>query len=105
MIIAVDFDGTIVTHKFPEMGEPIYKVIRYLKKAKKEGHKIILWTCREDEYLKEAVEHCQFLGIELDAVNKNLEGTPSNFARSKILADIYLDDRALNIKDVNNETP
>lgn len=41
-IIAVDFDGTLFTDAYPEIGEPIWKVINYCKKEQAEGSIIIL---------------------------------------------------------------
>ena len=47
MVIAVDFDGTLVENGvYPYASKPIIKNIEYVKKMKSEGHKIILWTCR-----------------------------------------------------------
>jgi len=98
MIFAIDFDGTLVEHKYPEIGEEIPKAFECLKKLKKEGHKLILWTCRYDEGdrkdLTEAVVFCKNKGIEFDAVNANIPGLSFN-PYPKIYADIYIDDRAL----------
>ena len=58
MTIAVDFDGTIVTHAYPEIGKPIPFAIDTLKKLQQEGHhQLILWTCREGELLQEAIDY------------------------------------------------
>ena len=101
MIIAVDFDGTIVEHRFPEIGEPIDNAFEALLTFKDEGHKLILWTCRNDDdpalggrkVLTEAVEFCRARGLEFDAVNANVPGLGFNPA-PKVYADLYLDDRA-----------
>jgi hypothetical protein len=73
-IISVDFDGTIVGHDFPDIGEPLPGAIETLKAFKAAGWKLILWTCRENEkkraYLDEAVEFCRSHGVEFDAVNE-----------------------------------
>lgn len=93
-IIAVDFDGTIVEHAYPEIGKEMLFAIDTLKELKKRGHLIILWTHRHGKYLEEAVEYCRQRGLEFYAVNKNHpdevwdENTPR-----KIIADIYIDDR------------
>jgi len=93
MIIAIDFDGTIVEHKFPKIGEPRKNVFRVLKQLKKDGHKLILWTCRDGKYLDEAVDFCKENGIEFDAINNNIK---SGFMPlPKIYADLYIDDRGL----------
>ena len=51
MIIAIDFDGTIVEHKYPQMGRPIPFAIETLLQLQKENHKLILWTVREVDLL------------------------------------------------------
>ena len=62
MTIAIDFDGTIVTHAYPAIGKPIPFAIDTLKKLQQEDHhQLILWTCREGELLKEAVDYCTSL--------------------------------------------
>ena len=45
MIIAVDFDGTIVEHKYPEIGRELPFAIETLKKLQQERHRLILWSC------------------------------------------------------------
>ena len=99
LIFAFDFDGTICRHAFPRIGAPKYDTIDLIKKLKKDGHKIILWTCRDGRYLREAVDWSEKHGIVYDAVNENVEGI--NFKTSKkIFANIYVDDRALNVDDI-----
>ena len=72
MIYAVDFDFTLCNSNYPELGEPIHSVMDFCKHKQKEGHKLILWTCRSNEYLKQAVEWCEGNGLIFDAVNDNL---------------------------------
>jgi len=107
MIIAVDFDGTLCEHKFPEIGEIKYKhqkVIDYIQKSKGLGAIIVLWTCREDlkerAYLTEAVNWCKKKGIPIDYVNEYLLPEFKGFASRKVCADIYIDDKALNVNDL-----
>lgn len=71
MIIAVDFDGTIVEHRYPAIGKEIPFAIDTLKKLQEEGHRLILWSVRENELLDEAVEFCRQRGLEFYAVNTN----------------------------------
>ena len=72
MIIAVDFDGTIVTHEYPRIGREIPFAIDTLKRLQEEGHhQLILWTVREGDLLNEAVEFCRTRGLEFYAVNNN----------------------------------
>lgn len=94
LIIAVDFDGTIVEDAYPGIGNAKIFAFETLKELKKDGHRLILWTYRHGTKLDEAVEFCQKNGIEFYAVNKsypeeNFEGKVSR----KINADIFIDDR------------
>ncbi len=95
MIIAVDFDGTIVEHKYPRIGKTKLFAFETLKQLQKQGHQLILWTYRAGEELKKAVEFCKKNGIEFYAVNKNYkeEIFDENNISRKIYADIYIDDR------------
>jgi hydroxymethylpyrimidine pyrophosphatase-like HAD family hydrolase len=96
MIIAVDFDGTIVEHRYPKIGKAFPFVMETLKALQKSGHQIILWTYRTGRQLDEAVQFCHSRGVEFYAVNKNYpeEEYDINIPR-KIHADIYIDDRNL----------
>jgi len=97
MTIAVDFDGTIVEHKYPAIGREKPFAINTLKQLQAEGHKIILWTVREGNLLDEAVEFCRARGLEFYAVNSdfpNASWSSSGVSR-KIKADVYIDDRNL----------
>ena len=64
MIIAVDFDGTIVEHRYPSIGKEYPFAIETLRKLTEEGHRLILWTVREGQYLDDAVEFCRSRGLE-----------------------------------------
>ncbi len=96
LIIAVDFDGTIVEDAYPKVGSPKIFAVETLLELQKDGHRLILWTYRYGERLEEAVAFCQGKGIKFYAVNKNypeekFEGKVSR----KINADIFIDDRNL----------
>ena len=97
MTIAVDFDGTIVTHAYPAIGKPIPFAIDTLKKLQQEDHhQLILWTCREGELLKEAVDYCTSRGLEFYAINSNFPEETSDIVRArKLEADLFIDDRNL----------
>ena len=92
--IAVDFDGTIVEHEYPEIGKEKLFAFQTLKELEKLGAMLILWTFRTGKELDEAVEYCRKNGIEFYAVNKNYpeEIFDENVSR-KINADIYIDDK------------
>jgi hypothetical protein len=96
MTIAVDFDGTIVTHKYPNIGEEIPFAVDTLKMLRNDGHKLILWSVREGELLDAAVQWCRDRGLEFYAVNRDYpeETTDNNqhFSR-KLKADLWIDDR------------
>ncbi|MEQ3238130.1 hypothetical protein AAA231_28790, partial [Bacteroides cellulosilyticus] len=62
MVIAVDFDGTIVEHRYPSIGREIPFAIDTLKKLTSEHHKLILWSVREGKLLDEAVAFCRERG-------------------------------------------
>lgn len=96
MIIAVDFDGTIVKHKYPSIGKEIPFAIKTLKLFQEKGHKLILWTYRSGKDLNKAIQFCEKRGLIFHAVNSNFEGEEfdNTFSR-KIYADIYIDDRNL----------
>lgn len=92
--IAVDFDGTIVEHEYPEIGKEKLFAFQTLKELEKKGARLILWTFRHGKELEEAVEFCRQNGIEFYAVNKNYpEEVFDETTSRKINADIYIDDR------------
>lgn len=96
MVIAVDFDGTIVENRYPEIGPEIAFATETLKMLIADRHKVILWTVREGKQLEEAVEWCKKRGVEFYAVNRDYpeETVESNnhFSR-KIKAEIWIDDK------------
>ncbi len=94
--IAVDFDGTIVEHKYPEIGAEIAFAFDSLKKMQERGCQLILWTFRAGRELQEAVDYCSRKGLEFYAVNKSYpeEKYDESISR-KINADIFIDDRNL----------
>lgn len=95
-IIAVDFDGTLVENKFPEIGEINIEVWKAIEIYKEKGWKIILWTCRTDSMLKDAVEFCEKNGLVFDAVNENIPEVQSYYGGDtrKVFANKYIDDRS-----------
>ncbi|MCD7971783.1 MAG: hypothetical protein LUG18_03825 [Candidatus Azobacteroides sp.] len=98
MIIAVDFDGTIVEHQYPAIGPEIPFAIETLKRLQKEDrHQLILWSVREGTLLDEAVEFCRKRGLEFYAVNKNFpeEEMKSDGRCHKVNAELFIDDRNL----------
>lgn len=96
-IVAVDFDGTLCEDKWPEIGCPNWDLIRYLKYLKGLNNKLILWTCRVDKELNEAIAWCKLHNLEFDAVNENLPDMIEKYGTNtrKIFADMYIDDKAI----------
>ncbi len=91
MTIAIDFDGTIVRHRYPKIGEEIPFATETLRLLIQDRHKLILWTVREGKLLDEAVEWCKKRGVIFYAINQDFP----NEQRSsrKIKADLFIDDR------------
>ena len=94
LVIAIDFDGTIVEDSYPKIGKPKMFAFETLKRLQNDGHRLILWTYRIDIRLKEAVDFCKQNGIEFYAVNKSFPEEQFDYSKSrKIHADIFIDDR------------
>ena len=99
LFIAVDFDGTLCENNFPGIGSPNMEVIKWvLDQQKNHGAKLLLWTVRNKEngrdYLQEAIDWSAHFGIHFDGINENPFWDLNS---RKMYADIYLDDRAMNI--------
>lgn len=97
MIIAVDFDGTIVEHEYPNIGDELPFATSTLRMLADRQHRLILWTVRRGRLLEEAVEWCRKRGVEFYAVNKNFpeEMVEGDNCFGKINADLFIDDRNL----------
>ena len=117
MVIAVDFDGTCVEHKFPFIGKEI-GAVPVLKKLVEKGHKIILLTMRshktektknaqkygmvsvENDTLDDAISWFKKNGIPLYGINEN--PTQKEWTESpKVFANLYIDDNNLGIPKKN----
>ena len=95
MVIAVDFDGTIVEHKYPAIGRELPFATETLRMLIRDRHKLILWSVREGRLLDEAVEWCRgtrrgVLRRERDYPEESREH--DSFSR-KLKADLFIDDR------------
>ena len=95
--IAVDFDGTLCYSEWPDCGPPNHALIAYLKEWKRNGNKLILWTCRDGDALSKAVEWCKEQNLEFDAINDNLPEIIEFYGSNsrKISCDYYIDDRMM----------
>lgn len=99
MIIAIDFDGTIVGHCYPEIGPPVPGAFETLRELQDAGHKLILWTMRSDggpdgPMLTDAVNFCKENGIVFWGINRNPE-QDSWTSSHKAYANAYIDDAAV----------
>lgn len=98
MTIAVDFDGTIVEHRYPAIGPEKPFATETLRMLMRDRHQLILWTVREGRLLDEAVAWCRERGVAFWAVNRDFpeEDIERNrdFAR-KLRVDLFIDDRNL----------
>ncbi len=94
LIIAIDFDGTIVENEYPKIGKPKIFAFDTLKKLQDNGHRLILWTFRYGKSLEEAISFCKDNGIIFYAINKSFPEEEFDFKVSrKISADIFIDDK------------
>ena len=102
LVFATDFDGTICENKYPDIGAPKCDVINFCKARKAEGHRLILWTCREGELLDKAAMWCLRHGLLFDAYNANLPERIEQYGTDprKIGADFYVDDKNILIKEL-----
>lgn len=96
-VIAIDFDGTLFTNKWPEIGEPVDFVIRQAKREQEAGAKLIMWTNRTGDLLDAAIHACESVGLHFDAVNESLPEWVIHFGTDprKIGASEYWDDKAV----------
>lgn len=94
-VIGLDFDGTVVEDHFPNIGEPLPHAIRVLQRMCDAGMILVLWSCREDDELKDAIQFCANRGINVitpSEYDMMIKG-PLHKCRRKVPADYYIDDR------------
>ena len=92
--IGVDFDGTVAVTRYPVIVELIPHA-RYIRKWRKAGHKVSLWTCREGDALQMALDFCLNEGIIFDSVNENLPERVQEYHTNprKLGCDYFIDDK------------
>lgn len=95
--IAIDFDGTIVEDRFPDIGPLLPAAKETMQRIKKEGGEITIWTCREGESLQAARSFLIKEQIPFDYLNRNHPALIQRFNNDcrKIGADLYIDDKAM----------
>ena len=95
-VIAIDFDGTIVEHEYPDIGAAVGGALETMRKLIDHGHSLILWTMRSGKMLDQAVFYLREAGIQLYGINRN--PAQDNWSASpKAYAQIYIDDAALGV--------
>ena len=97
--IAIDFDGCLCTDAFPAIGEPNWPVIKRAQAEQRAGAGLILWTCREDQLLLDAIAACEGWGLAFDSINESLPDCIEAFGTQprKVGASEYWDDKAASI--------
>ena len=97
MNLSIDFDGTICEHSFPEIGKLKPDADTYIRKLYREGHNIIINTCRSGKYEGMAQDFLDDNDIPYDYINSNLPELIIKYGQDcrKISADIYIDDKCL----------
>lgn len=101
MIVAVDFDGVLVEDQFPGIGKTDAEMVEAVKLAIEAGHEAVLWTCRVDDKLSEAVACCEYNGLRFCAVNDNAPSNKAKYSKQfpngtrKVYADYYIDDHGV----------
>jgi len=94
LLIAIDFDGTIVEDAYPAIGKPQLFAFETMKRLQNDGHRLILWTYRYGKKLDEAVNFCNENGLEFYAINSSFPNEEYSGTESrKIGADLFIDDR------------
>ena len=105
LTFAIDFDGCLTEYSFPDIGlqsEDRNEDFNALITLKEQGHKLILWTSRGEPALQEAIEWCTDHKLEFDDINVNPFFDKKSGPSPKIVADYYIDDKALEFKSLES---
>lgn len=105
LTFAIDFDGCLTEYSFPDIGlqsEEQKELLNVLITLKEQGHKLILWTSRGEPALQEAIEWCTDHKLEFDDINVNPFFDKKSGPSPKIVADYYIDDKALEFKSLES---
>jgi hypothetical protein len=95
MTIAIDFDGTLHTGQWPEIGAPAPCAVEVMKRLKADGHYLIIWTCRDGKPQTDMINWLLDKGIPFDRINDNSTENTERFGGNprKVNADVYIDDK------------
>ena len=102
LTFAIDFDGCLTEYSFPDIGlqsDEQKELLNVLIKLKEQGHKLILWTSRGEPALQEAIDWCESKGLIFDMHQVNPYFKKLSGPSPKIVADYYIDDKALEFGD------
>jgi len=96
LVVGIDFDGTVVHHVYPGIGEPMPHAFEVMKELQAAGHRLVLWTCREGKDKQDAIDFCKLNGVEFVSHNINTKEDAYMWPPStKILTDVFIDDKNL----------
>lgn len=98
MIVAIDFDGTIVEDHFPEIGNMKPGADEAINSLYNQGYTIIIWTCRTGINKARAVEWLAKKGIKWHYINESCKNNVLKYGgrdTRKVYADLYIDDKGL----------
>ena len=103
MIVCFDFDGTVVTHDYPKIGNPVPKALLVLRKLRSAGCDLVLDTMRSGDELDEAITYLNQAGIQVQGVNTSKDQNKWT-TTTKTYGDVYIDDRNIGIKCLKMES-
>jgi predicted mannosyl-3-phosphoglycerate phosphatase (HAD superfamily) len=97
LVIAIDFDGTIVEESYPQLGKLRKGAKKYINKLYDDGHIIIINTCRSGVHQNAAFKMLIGLDVSFDLMNENHPSVIAQYHNDsrKISADLYIDDKNL----------
>jgi hypothetical protein len=97
LVINVDFDNTIVSDAYPKIGKLMYGCKETLTEFKAHGHKIIISSCRCNEYEADMRRFLDDNAIPYDYINENDPDLIERYGSDsrKISCDVQIDDRNL----------
>lgn len=103
-VIAFDFDGVLCNSNYPFLGDEIKPICDFLRSIYDLDCYIILYTCRHDVPLDNALEWCDEHNLHFNYVNKNVPERVAYWGESdKLSYDMLIDDHAYNF-NINDFT-
>ena len=104
MIIAIDFDGTIVQNEFPRIGTLLPLAKESINRLCQDGHYIIIWTCRCGDQLTDMVNFLLQNDIRFHRINDNEPEQTAKYNSNsrKIYAHAYIDDKSIACPKTDN---